>query len=209
MFRRSRLQRGGGLGKVQEVDEWETHMDLTGQLLIAMPGMGDARFDRSVVLICSYSDEGAMGLILNKPMPNMTMRDVFERLEMTVTSGPADVQVHIGGPVQTERGFFLHCDGTRTTGEPMTIPGGYMLSATQGVLRDTGLGDGPDPFVFALGYSGWGPGQLDHEISQNGWLTAPARADLVFAGDDDALWEAALRSIGINPVSLSSAAGRA
>lgn len=184
-------------------------MDLTGQLLIAMPGMGDPRFDRSVVLICAYSDEGAMGLILNKPLPNMNMRDVLEQMDMPATAGPLDAPVHIGGPVQTERGFFLHRDDSRLEDEPLLVQGGFVLTVTQEVLRDTGTGLGPSPFVFALGYSGWGPGQLDHEISRNGWLTAPASAKLVFSGEDDTMWEAAVRSIGIDPVSLSGVAGRA
>lgn len=184
-------------------------MDLTGQLLIAMPGMGDPRFDRAVVLICAYSEEGAMGLILNKPVPGLTLREVLERMGMAAIAGPLDRPVHMGGPVQTERGFFLHRDPTRQEGEPLAIAGGFVLSATQDVLRDTGTGRGPDPFIFALGYSGWAPGQLDHEITQNGWLTAPAPMDLVFSDDDGLMWEAALRSIGIDPVSLSAVAGRA
>lgn len=184
-------------------------MDLTGQLLIAMPGMGDERFERSVILLCAYSDEGAMGLILNKPVPDVTLRDVLDRMEMAATAGPLDAPVYMGGPVQTDRGFFLHRDENHLTDEPLAIAGGFLLSASQDVLRATGTGEGPDPFVFALGYSGWGPGQLDSEITQNGWLTAPATADLVFSGEDDLMWEAALRSIGIDPVSLSATAGRA
>lgn len=184
-------------------------MDLTGQLLIAMPGMGDPRFDRSVVFICAYSNEGAMGITLNKRVPGMTLREVLERMEMAATDGPVDAPVHIGGPVQTERGFVLHCDQSRRDADPMVITDGFVLSATQDVLRDIGRGIGPEPFLFALGYAGWGPEQLDREIAQNGWLTAPAAEVLVFGTPVDLVWEAALRSIGIDPVSLSGAAGRA
>ncbi|MEQ6201746.1 YqgE/AlgH family protein [Sulfitobacter sp. HNIBRBA2951] len=184
-------------------------MDLTGQLLIAMPGMGDPRFDRSVVLICTYSDEGAMGIILNKPVPDMRLREVLDRMDMDAAGGPLDAPVHIGGPVQTERGFVLHTDKTRLPDKTMLIPGGYVMSVTQDVLHDIGAARGPDPFLFALGYSGWGPAQLDGEIAANGWLTAPASHDLVFGTQAAQLWEAALRSIGIDPVSLSGAAGRA
>jgi len=184
-------------------------MDLTGQLLIAMPGMGDPRFAHSVVFICGHSDEGAMGLALNKRLPGMTLRDVLERLELDTQAGPMETPVHIGGPVQTERGFVLHRDAGRAAADAMDIVGGYVLCATQDILKDLGEGAGPDPFHFALGYAGWGADQLEGEIAQNGWLTAPATPDLVFATPTDRLWEEALRSIGIDPLGLSATAGRA
>lgn len=184
-------------------------MDLTGQLLIAMPGMDDPRFSRSVVLICAHSDEGAMGVILNKPLVDMTLREIFGRLEITATGGPVSTPVHFGGPVETQRGFVLHLDKRRLSPEPLEIPGGYVLTATRDILEDIADGRGPTPFLFAVGYAGWGPGQLEREISANGWLTVPASTDLVFATDNDAMWDAAVRSIGIDPVSLSGVAGRA
>lgn len=184
-------------------------MDLTGQLLIAMPGMGDPRFARAVLLICAHSGDGAMGLILNRPLQGMTLREVFTRLDIDAKGAEGATPVHIGGPVETERGFVLHADAGRLAPDALTIGGGYVLTATQDILSDIATGTGPAPFFFALGYAGWGAGQLEGEIAQNAWLTAPAPADIVFPENRATLWEAALRSIGIDPVTLSGAAGRA
>lgn len=184
-------------------------MDLTGQLLIAMPGMSDPRFARSVIFICAYSDEGAMGLILNKRAGDMTLNEVFKRLDISTGKDVGARPVFIGGPVETERGFVLHSDKRRLAPDALAIGGEYVLKATQDILADIGKGSGPDPYMFALGYSGWGAGQLEGEIAENGWLTAQASPDLVFGTDPDVMWDAALRSIGIDPVTLSGAAGRA
>ncbi|MCX7566917.1 YqgE/AlgH family protein [Sulfitobacter sp. F26169L] len=184
-------------------------MNLAGQLLIAMPGMSDPRFSRSVIFICAHSGEGAMGLIVNKRAGDMTLREIFSRLEIETKGGPLAKPVHIGGPVETERGFVLHRDKSRLAPDALVIPDGYVLTSTQDILADIGADKGPDPFLFTLGYSGWGPGQLEHEITQNGWLTAPASPELVFDTAHAQVWDAALRSIGIDPVSLSGAAGRA
>lgn len=184
-------------------------MELAGQFLVAMPGMSDPRFARSVVFLCAYSEEGAMGLILNKYVDDMTLADVFERVNIEVPAGSFTGRVHFGGPVQIARGFVLHRDQSRQSPEPLVIPGGYVLTATQDILKDISAGTGPSPFLFALGYAGWSAGQLDQEIGQNGWLTAPAPPELVFSADRTTLWETVLQSIGIDPMSLSSAAGRA
>lgn len=184
-------------------------MDLTGQLLIAMPGMDDPRFSRSVVFICAHSDTGAMGLMINKPVGDMTLSEVFSRMQITPGQEAATAPVYFGGPVETERGFVLHRGTERADSEPLVIAGGYLLTATQDILVDLSKGQGPEPFLFALGYAGWSPGQLEGEIAQNGWLTAPASPDLVFGAEYNTVWDAALRSIGIDPVSLSGAAGRA
>lgn len=184
-------------------------MDLTGQLLIAMPGMDDPRFARSVVFICAHSDEGAMGVVINKHVGDMTLREVFARIEIAVEGGPIGTPVHFGGPVETKRGFVLHLDESRHAPEPLLIPGGFVLTATRDILEDIAMDRGPSPFLFAVGYAGWGVGQLEREIVQNGWLTAPASPSLVFETSHDVMWDTALRSIGIDPVSLSGAAGRA
>ncbi len=184
-------------------------MELAGQLLIAMPGMGDPRFARSVVFICAYSDEGAMGLIINKPKNGVSLSDVFSRLDITASSEVAPAPVHTGGPVETERGFVLHQDARWLSEDALAIGDGYVLTATQGILKEMAMRQGPQPFVFALGYSGWGAGQLEGEIINNGWLTAPASSELVFDADPDRMWESAVRSIGIDPITLSASAGRA
>lgn len=184
-------------------------MELAGQFLVAMPGMSDPRFARSVIFICAYSAEGAMGFVINHRAVDITLADVFLRMDMEVSGGAQQAGVHIGGPVQTERGFVLHLDEARQSPEPLIIPGGYVLTATKDILEDISKGTGPDPYLFVLGYAGWGAGQLDREIVQNGWLTAPATPELVFDVDRDALWETVVRSIGIDPLGLSASAGRA
>ena len=183
-------------------------MELAGQFLVAMPGIGDPRFARSVVFMCAYSAEGAMGFIINRRAIDLSLAEVFSRMDMETAGGPS-APVYFGGPVQTERGFVLHLDVTRQSPEPLVIPGGYVLSATRDVLENINSGTGPDPFLFAVGYAGWGAGQLDQEIGQNGWVTAPSTPELVFEADRDTLWEKVVRSIGIDPLGLSAAAGRA
>ncbi len=184
-------------------------MELAGQFLVAMPGMGDPRFARSVIFICAYSQDGAMGFVINQRAADITLADVFSRMDMEVSDTSLAAPVHIGGPVQPARGFVLHLDDSRQSSEPLIIPGGYVLTATKDILEDIGSGTGPDPYLFAVGYAGWGAGQLDSEIGQNGWLTAPATPELVFHTDREALWETVVRSIGIDPLGLSAASGRA
>lgn len=184
-------------------------MDLTGQLLIAMPGMGDPRFARSVVFICAHSDAGAMGLIVNKPAGDMQLSEVFSRMDIHASADAAKGPVYYGGPVETERGFVLHREAEGLGPDALLVQGGYALTATQDILVALSKGFGPVPFLFALGYSGWSTGQLEQEIADNGWLTAPVSAEVIFDVAHGEIWDAALRSIGIDPVSLSAAAGRA
>ncbi len=184
-------------------------MDLTGQLLIAMPGMGDPRFARAVVFMCAHSQEGAMGLMINKPAGDMQLTEVFSRMDMAPAPQAATGPVYYGGPVETERGFVLHREAVGFGPDPLIVTGGYVLTATQDILAALADGTGPAPFLFALGYAGWAADQLEQEIAQNAWLTASATPALIFETADDAVWDAALRSIGIDPVSLSAAAGRA
>lgn len=183
-------------------------MDLTGQLLIAMPQMSDPRFARSVILMCSHEGEGAMGLILNKPVDGMTLSEVFDKLEIPAAV-VGDMPVLIGGPVETERGFVLHGAGDGVVPGSLDIAQGFALTATQDILENVARGHAPRRFRFALGYAGWGAGQLEGEIAQNGWLTAPASDRLVFETQADELWDAALSVIGVDPVTLSGTAGRA
>ncbi len=184
-------------------------MELAGQLLIAMPGMGDPRFMRSVIFMCAYSDEGAMGLIVNKPVRGKSLRDVLDQLDMPVSDRIGPAPVYFGGPVETERGFVLHAAEQGTVRASLEVTGEFAVTGTQDILRDIGLGTGPEQYLFGLGYAGWSAGQLDHEIAANGWLTAPATAALLFDTPDNDKWDGALRSIGIDPISLSAAAGRA
>lgn len=184
-------------------------MDLAGKLLIAMPGMGDERFERSVILLCAHSDEGAMGLVVNKPSADLSFSGLLDQLNIPRAPEGRDIRVHLGGPVERGRGFVLHSDEYRTHGATMKVPGGFGMTATVDVLAALARGAGPEAALLALGYSGWGPGQLEAEISRNDWLTAEAPADLVFSPDDKGKWQGALRRMGIDPITLSGSAGRA
>ncbi len=187
-------------------------MDLSGKLLVAMPGMGDPRFEHSVILICAYSEEGAMGLIVNKPSRDLDFAALLGHLDIPRAPAGRDIRVHFGGPVERGRGFVLHLGGFPKAGSgegTMRVPGGFRMTATVDILEALARGEGPDAALLALGYSGWGPGQLEEEILRNDWLICEAPPELVFSADDGGKWLAALRSLGIDPLSLSSTAGRA
>lgn len=184
-------------------------MDLTGKLLLAMPGMTDPRFEKSVIFMCAHSDEGAMGLIVNRPALDISFAQLLSQLSIESRSDVPVPQVHMGGPVEHARGFVLHSadyDGNPAT---LDVQGGYGMTATLDVLEDIAQGAGPAACLLALGYSGWGPGQLESELAQNAWLVADAPAALIFDTDSEGKWAAVLGSMGIDPVTLSGAAGRA
>jgi putative transcriptional regulator len=181
---------------------------LTGQMLIAMPQMGDPRFQRTLIFMCAHSAESAMGLVVNKPFGSITFPDLLEQLNIDPTGAPRDAQVHYGGPVENGRGFVLHTtdyvrDGT------MVIDDTFALTATVDILRAMASGKGPERAVLALGYAGWAPGQLENEIQRNGWLTCQADEELLFVLDFDARYTAALKTLGIDPAMLSSDLGHA
>jgi putative transcriptional regulator len=182
---------------------------LSGKLLIAMPGMGDPRFDRSVVFLCDHSDKGAMGLIVNKPMREIRFSELVEQLGIDGRDPLPQMPVHFGGPVEGGRGFVLHTADYASNDSTLGIDGRFGMTATLDIVQDIATGHGPAHAIFALGYSGWGPGQLESEIRQNGWLTCDAATDLVFARDDSGKWAAALKAMGIEALSLSGVSGRA
>ena len=184
-------------------------LDLTGKLLIAMPAMGDVRFARAVVLICAHSEDGAMGLIINKPVADLSLRGLLDQVGITMSPGLHDRPVHFGGPVEHARGFVMHSGDYRSRITTLPVAEMFGMTATVDVLEDMGAGHGPDRAIVALGYAGWGPGQLEGELAQNGWLTVDATPDLVFGTPDAGKWEAALRRLGVDALALSSAAGRA
>lgn len=184
-------------------------MDLAGQILIAMPGMADPRFDHSVILVCAHSPDGAMGLILNKPLDELSFSGLLEQLGIPRAPHGRDIRVQFGGPVERGRGFVLHSSDWQAEGSTLEVPGGLGMTATLDILQALAQGGGPGEAMLALGYSGWGPGQLEAEIGRNDWLTSTAPEGLVFGADDAAKWSAALRGMGIDPLTLSAAAGRA
>ncbi len=184
-------------------------MDLCGKLLVAMPGMGDPRFDKSVILVCAHSEDGAMGLIVNKPLSDLTFAGMLDHIGIPHTPEGRKINVHFGGPVERGRGFVLHSRDYKSDTATMAVTPDYGMTATLDVLEALAKGQGPAQALLALGYSGWGPGQLEVEIGRNDWLTADAPADLVFAENDSGKWLAVLHGMGINALTLSATAGRA
>jgi putative transcriptional regulator len=188
---------------------------LDGQLLIAMPIMTDKRFARSVIYMCAHSAEGAMGLIINQRASHIGFRELLGRLKI-VADGDDDTQpdlidmdVHVGGPVETGRGFVLHSADYYSADSTLPIDEDVSLTATLDILKAIAAGKGPDRAMLALGYAGWRPGQLESEIQANGWLNCAADAELLFDRNLDRKYERALGKIGIDPSHLVSEAGHA
>jgi putative transcriptional regulator len=188
---------------------------LDGQMLIATPTMSDDRFARSVIYVCAHSSEGAMGIIVNQPAPNINFPDLLVQLDVIPESEriqiktSEDIKVLKGGPVETGRGFVLHSADFFIENSTLPIDSGICLTATLDILKAIATGKGPANAVLALGYAGWAPGQLENEIQHNGWLHCDADPELVFGDDVDEKYLRALRKIGIDPGMLSNEAGHA
>lgn len=185
---------------------------LDGQILIAMPGMQDPRFHRSLVYLCAHSADGAMGLIVNKRANDLKLKDLFGRLGIPIGDGPsgmAKTPVHYGGPVEMGRGFVLHSSDYHSDEATMQVDDGTSMTATLDILHAMATDRGPDRAIIALGYAGWAPGQLEAELQANGWLACPADEGLLFGTDEDSKWDKALAKIGVHPAMLSSTGGRA
>jgi putative transcriptional regulator len=183
-------------------------MDLTGKMIVAMPAMEDPRFERAVILICAHSTEGAMGLIVNKPLSELSFSELLTQIKIEHGPRSRDIRLHFGGPVERGRGFVLHsADYARDATTQVSAT--YGMTATLDVLEALARGRGPEQAVLALGYTGWGPGQLEGEIARNDWLTGEASDALVFGAENSGKWALALREMGIPPLSLSPTAGRA
>ncbi|MCV3243744.1 YqgE/AlgH family protein [Mesorhizobium sp. ZC-5] len=187
---------------------------LDDQFLIAMPGMKDDRFARSVIYVCAHSDEGAMGLIINQTQP-LRFPDLLVQLgimneqeAIRLPPPTRDFVVRNGGPVDRSRGFVLHSDDYMVESS-LPVSEEICLTATIDILRAISSGRGPRKALMALGYAGWGAGQLEHEIAENGWLTCPASTDLLFDSDIDRKYDRILASIGIDLARLSHTAGHA
>lgn len=179
-----------------------------GQMLIAMPGMPDPRFEKSVLYLCAHSASGAMGIIVNRAFEAVTFDELMTQLGIEPSIHLGDQHVHFGGPVEMARGFVLHT--TDVVGDDsIVVDERIALTATLDILRAIADGHGPQRSLFALGYAGWDAGQLDAEIQQNGWLTAPADPDLLFDPTLENKWERALRKLGVDPALLVSDAGHA
>ncbi len=191
---------------------------LHGQFLIAMPGMGDPRFERAVIYMCAHTSDGAMGLIINKPMDDLLLGDLLHRLGLLPAEESNTIHlpqeryrqpVFTGGPVEPGRGFVLHSLDYRLEEGTLEVDFQVGLTASLDILHDLVQGRGPRQMMLALGYAGWAPGQLEGELQQNAWLTAPADEDILFHLPPEERYAAALRKIGIDPGSLSSFTGHA
>ncbi len=183
---------------------------LSGQMLIAMPGIGDPRFERALVLVCAHDHSHAMGIAVNRPVEGLTVPDLLLRLEVKSTIEIPPDLVLLGGPVERERGFVVHTDDYTAGDHSLAIGDGVSLTATREVLEAMGAEVGrPRRSLLALGYAGWGAGQLEQEIRNNVWLTCPADETLIFGGDHGHKWSAALAKLGVDPSFLSAEAGRA
>lgn len=189
---------------------------LDGQFLVAMPGIGDERFARSVIYLCAHSADGAMGIIVNKPVADLSMPDLLIQLDIASESDAIRLReqvghmpVLMGGPVDAKRGFVLHTADFHIDQSTLQIDEGVCLTATVEILRAIADGRGPSNAVLALGYAGWQAGQLENEILANGWLNCPADPDLIFDPGLGTKYDQVLRAIGIDPAMLSADAGRA
>lgn len=184
---------------------------LAGKLLIAMPGIGDERFERAVIYLCRHDEEHAMGLTVNRPVDGLKLPDLLEKLGVEAGDAPATraEPVLVGGPVEVERGFVLHTSDYKAEGATLPVGEGLALTTSKEVLSALAHDGAPRRALLALGYAGWGPGQLEREVRENVWLVAAPDEALIFGDDHAHKWSRALEVLGINAGSLSGAAGRA
>jgi putative transcriptional regulator len=185
----------------------ETSRFLTGQFLLAMPGIGDPRFERAVIAVCAHDDEGALGIGIGDIIDGLGLHDLLKQFEIDPRDAP-DEPVHFGGPVEPRRGFVLHSPdwGGQDT---IDVSGRWALSGTIDVLRAIAEGNGPSEWIVALGYAGWGEGQLDTEMTRHGWFSTPASPDLIYDVDAEDRWEFGFAAAGIDPRMLVPGAGTA
>jgi putative transcriptional regulator len=181
---------------------------LTGQLLIAMPAMRDPRFIQSVIFICAHSAEGAMGVVLNRPVKAPKFPDLLQQLGVEPNPPKRHLPVGTGGPVDDTRGFVLHSPDWSGEGS-MEVDDAHLLSANLDILRAVAAGGGPEKARLVLGYAGWAAGQLDDEMMQNSWLNVPADEAIIYDTDYNTKWQRALAKLHIDPAQLSSGAGHA
>ena len=181
---------------------------LNGQCLIAMPGMQDDRFERSVIYVCAHTAEGAMGLMINRPIRDLTFSALLSQLNIEQPDELEAPPVLAGGPVDVIRGFVLHSP-EYTSSATLTMNSLTSLTVTTDIIRDIIKGTGPKNFLITLGYVGWGVGQLEDEIKENAWLPVEASTDLLFLLSPEKKWEYALKQLGIDPLLLSAEQGKA
>ncbi len=185
------------------------HSYLTNQFLIAMPGLADPNFFHTVTYVCEHNDGGAMGIVINRPL-SLNLADLLENMELEGPQGEGigEMPVYSGGPVHPEQGFVLHSPGSPWD-STLAISEGVAITTSQDILRAIASGDGPRRALVALGYAGWGPGQLEHELAANAWLSCPASIDILFDTPHEQRWSAAAALLGVDLGLLSGDAGHA
>jgi putative transcriptional regulator len=210
------LEQGTSEKGTSEQGTMPMDFSLSGQLLVAMPNIGDPRFDRSVIYICNHSKEGALGFVINRPADEVAFIDLLRQLKVVEEGPPVffpekarEIQVVYGGPVESNRGFVLHVNEPYDSKGAIVISDDIRLSANMELLHAIAKGDGPERAIFALGYAGWVAGQLEAEILQNAWLPCPASQDLLFDDEFETKYERALEKIGVDLSMLSGDFGRA
>jgi putative transcriptional regulator len=181
---------------------------LAGQVLIAMPSLTDPRFAQSVVYMCAHTHDGAMGIVINRPLSNPSFEELLRQLKVDPVPPAREIRLCKGGPIDNARGFVLHTSDW-TDSASLKVDDTLALTASLDILKAIATGGGPRQSLLALGYSGWGPGQLDAEMQNNAWLSAPADLDVIFDNDHDTKWRRALAKLRVDPLLLSSTAGRA
>ncbi len=181
---------------------------LTGQFLLAMPHLQDPRFEKAVIFICGHDVNGAMGLVINKYLGDLTLKGLLDYLNLSKDAIKRDLPIYFGGPNDTGRGFVLHSDDFNHPGT-VYLGNHISLTATVDVLQSIAVGDGPKDCLLAMGYVGWGPGQLDAELHGNRWLQVEADPEILFNVSIEKRWEQSMGKLGITPSSLSEEAGQA
>ncbi|MEM1035704.1 MAG: YqgE/AlgH family protein [Pseudomonadota bacterium] len=187
----------------------DNNSSLVGKLLVAMPGIGDSRFNRAVILVCAHSEDYAMGLVLNDPMEDLMLPDLFDQLGIEQDIKLPETPVLNGGPVGTDRGFVIHSTDYYSDGATLQVTDAICMTATRDVLVAMASGGSPNRSVLSLGYAGWGPGQIEYELSQNAWIVSDPDMALVFGDAFENKWEASLDRIGIDPAFLHMDGGSA
>lgn len=186
----------------------DAHTSLSNHFLIAMPSLADPNFSRTVTFLCDHSADGALGIVINRGM-EISLGDIFEQTDInTDTASHTHTEVHYGGPVQRERGFVLHEPIGRWQ-STLAINETLGLTTSRDILAAIANDSGPDDWFVALGYAGWGPGQLESEIAQNAWLHGPAEHDILFRTPIEARWQAAAQLLGVDLDTFTGEAGHA
>jgi putative transcriptional regulator len=196
------------MGRLDKAARDRLEGQMTGQLLIAMPSMTTPHFSQAVIYVCAHTADGAMGIVLNRPLASPSFVDLLEQLEVSPVPPVRRIELFRGGPVDAARGFVLHTADWTGDGSLM-VDGIVALTASLDVLKAIADGGGPQRGFLALGYAGWGPGQLDREMQENAWLSAPASVDLLFDNEHETKWRRAMAILKVDPILLSGTAGHA